>query len=512
MSSRVTENPMGRQRQPSQEVDPLALPLGTQVGPWQVVGFGGRGAYGSLYRVKRAGEGNAGPFALKLAIHPRDERFAREASLLSRIRSAHVPRLQAQGLWEHASGVFPYLVMEWAEGEPLYEWAARRNPSLRQMLRVLAQVARALEATHATGSVHRDVKGANVLVRPADAWVTLTDFGAGHYRGAATLTSKLLPPGTPTYRSPEAWAFLRTFLRHPTAHYPASACDDLFAFGVMAYRLLTDEYPPLTHPEEPGAEVWREGGPGPRPPSELNPQVSREVDALILRLLATAPVERFHGQAREAAEALQQAAEGARAEADAPMFRWGDAHQPRWRSPEAVRLAEERDVAAREQLTRRRAEARARTTTVSRSAVPRTLASPWRVAAAVALLGGVIAMIWASRVERSQEGARATPGMGPSDDGSVAVGDSAQNSSGKTFLPEPLGERVSPAGEPLPQEPLPGQRKPPCRPNGEVELRGGCWNRIDNARPPCEEYAYEWNEECYLPAYANRRRPAADKP
>jgi hypothetical protein len=81
-------------------------------------------------------------------------------------------------------------------------------------------VARALEATHAACGVHRDVKGDNVLVRPADGRVFLTDFGAGHYRGAATLTTKLLPPGTPAYRSPEAWGFLRVFRRHPTAHYP----------------------------------------------------------------------------------------------------------------------------------------------------------------------------------------------------------------------------------------------------------------------------------------------------
>jgi serine/threonine protein kinase len=152
-----------------------------------------------------------------------------------------VPRLYAQGVWEPASGAFPFLVMEWVDGEPLYEWAARRNPTERQVLGLVAQVARALEATHAVGGLHRDVKGANVLVRRGDGRAFLTDFGAGHYRGAATLTSKLLPPGTPAYRSPEAWVFLEAFRRHPTIIYPASACDELFALGVMAYRLVTDD-------------------------------------------------------------------------------------------------------------------------------------------------------------------------------------------------------------------------------------------------------------------------------
>jgi serine/threonine protein kinase len=108
--------------------------------------------------------------------------------------------------------------MQWVEGEPLYEWAARRNPTSRQVLRLLWQVARALQATHGAGGVHRDVKGANVLVRPRDGRAFLTDFGAGHYKGAATLTPRLLPPVTLAYLSPEVWEFVSVFLCHPTAH------------------------------------------------------------------------------------------------------------------------------------------------------------------------------------------------------------------------------------------------------------------------------------------------------
>ncbi len=240
---------MGKQR-PMHEVDPLALPRGTRVGPWRVLGFRGRGSYGTLYRVEREGREAEGSAALKLAVHPGDKRYARESWLLRHIHSPFVPQFLDEGAWEHSSGVYPFVVMELVEGEPLYEWAARRNPSERQVLGLLAQVARAIADTHAAGGLHRDVKGSNVLVRRGDGRGYLTDFGAGHYRGADTLTSKLLPPGTPVYRSPEAWGFLDVFRRHPTVHYPASTCDDLFALGVMAYRLVTDEYPPLTDPEE----------------------------------------------------------------------------------------------------------------------------------------------------------------------------------------------------------------------------------------------------------------------
>jgi hypothetical protein len=91
----------------SQEVDPLYLPLGMQVGPWRVTGYRGRGAYGSLYRAERVGRETLGPFALKLAIHPRDPRFEREAHLLSITHSPHVPQLVDFGEWEHPAGAYP---------------------------------------------------------------------------------------------------------------------------------------------------------------------------------------------------------------------------------------------------------------------------------------------------------------------------------------------------------------------------------------------------------------------
>lgn len=256
--------------QPRLELNPDSLPIGTEVGPWRVVGWRGRGAYGTVYRVVSAEGGAEGPFALKIAHYAMDWRFEREKELLSRIHHPNVPRLHSHGVWQHPGGAFPYLVMECLDGLPLYEWAARHPVTSRQVLRVLLQVARALEATHAIRGVHRDVKGDNVLVG-AEGRVFLLDFGAGDYRGAATLTDPPLPPGTPAYRSPEAWAYQRVFYSHPSAHYEGTPCDDLFALGVTAYRLVTGEYPPTTEPGQDGAEVWLPDGPGPRPPRALNP-------------------------------------------------------------------------------------------------------------------------------------------------------------------------------------------------------------------------------------------------
>ncbi len=412
-----------RTKRDLQQVDPFSLPVGLRVGPWQVKGWRGRGAYGTLYCVERAGHPRDGEFALKLAIHSGDERFAREAELLRRIHSAHVPRFLEHGVWEHPAGAFPYVVMQLIEGEPLYTWAERRNPSSYQVLTLLAQVARALEATHAAAGVHRDVKGANVLVRAGDGRAFLTDFGSGHYRGAATLTSMLLPPCTPAYHSPEAWAFLNAFLRHPTAHYRASPCDDLFALGVLAYRLVTDEYPPPTQPGESGSEVWREGGPGPRPPRELNPRVSPELEAGILRLLSVAPVERFGGKAREAAEALEQAAEAAACEGNVPLFDWSEEQGPRLRSSGTARRSAQRDAEDREKHAQREEEARRRTQVGRPQALLRSLAPRWRAVAGAGLIGVLLTGLAVAVRLRDQDEAESSASRAR-EGGRVAVGDS----------------------------------------------------------------------------------------
>lgn len=485
-----------------QDVDPAYLPPGTRVGHWCVQGWGGRGSYATVYRVEHEGHEQDGSFGLKLAHVSRDLRFAREVELLSRIQHSHVPRLKDHGVWRHRSGAYPYVVMEWIDGTPLYEWAEGHSPTGRQVLRVLAQIARALEATHAAGAVHRDVKGGNILVRLADSHPFLTDFGAGHFRGAATLTSRLLPPGTPAYRSPEAWAFVNAFARHPTIHYPASACDDLFALGVTAYRLVTRVYPPLTHPQEKDAEVWREGGPGPLAPRLFNPQVGPELDSIILRLLSIAPVERFNGQAREAAEALEQAERSAGPEADVPLF-------PRDASSTAARPTSQRPAAREPPPTPLPARSAKLTPVHARAPAAK------RARARRAVLAACVGLLTALAGVSSHQGPQAAQLLRATDaceGGSAAVADSGMDlpiAMLSTRLPDTCRLGV---GVRMPDGPFPGQRKPPCNKYGETEIRGGCWYELGHAPPPCKEDAYEWQGACYLPSYPPQRRSTSGSP
>ena len=510
-----------------QEVDPFSLPVGLKVGPWRVTGWRGRGAYGTLYCVEREGR-EQGEFALKLAIHSGDERFGREAELLRRIDSGHVPRFREQGVWEHPAGAFPYVVMQLVEGEPLYTWAERRNPTSYQVLTLLAQVARALEATHAAAGVHRDVKGANVLVQAGDGRAFLTDFGAGVYRGAATLTLRILPPGTSNYRSPEAWAYERLFALHPSAHYRASVCDDLFALGVTAYRLVTDEYPPLTDPTMVGSEVWERGGAGPRPPRELNANVCAELNTLILRLLGP-PEKRFKGQAQLAAEALEHATATAGAEADARLFEWESlkrtswsleeqreaelcGHRPRRRDRDTVQHREHQDAEAKATRLKEQpkkadgAKPQARAEH-SRETAFRQLLWVLPGAATLALVLSPQAKYEPGQQQEEPEEDQAAQRDAGKADGGTSLGEET-SAAVSVESRAPLSWPGVTAG--MPKDPLHGQRRPPCNLDGAIVIRSGCWLTNSNKKPPCEEGFYEWNGGCYWPILSQARVPTSE--
>jgi serine/threonine protein kinase len=223
---------------------PDALRPGAIVGPWQVEGYAGRGSYGVVYRARRAGQPDSKPVALKIAVFPRDPRFHREVELLSRNQHPGMPQLLDQGWW-HASAevAHPYFVMEWIRGRTLYEWARVNNPTCREVLQVLAQVAGALEVLHRGECLHRDVKGDNILVEP-EGRAVLTDFGSGTWKGAPPLTERVMPPNTREYRSPESLRFEWAHWSTQGARYETRPADDLYALGVAAYRLVTGVYPP----------------------------------------------------------------------------------------------------------------------------------------------------------------------------------------------------------------------------------------------------------------------------
>jgi serine/threonine-protein kinase len=146
------------------------------------------------------------------------------------------PRPVGTGTYDGRS----YLVMSVAPGEPLrrgIEAAERRGAVYGDIeaMQILAGLLRALDRVHEVDLVHRDVKDANVLYEPASGTVTLIDFGFAKRTGTEeTVTDDSFHrAGAPRFSPPGK-------LDHPARAQPE---DDVFAAGVIGYRLLTGEYP-----------------------------------------------------------------------------------------------------------------------------------------------------------------------------------------------------------------------------------------------------------------------------
>jgi predicted Ser/Thr protein kinase len=487
------------QRVPTPSLHPAVLPQQTVVGRWRVVAWAGRGVHGAVYRAVPVDNERASPVALKLALLPRDPRFAREAEMLSRLRHLSVPRLWEHGEWQHPAGtLYPFLIMEWIEGVPLYDWAQQHHPTSQQVLRLLAQLARALQALHAQGLLHRDLKGHNVLVRRTDGRAFLIDFGSGHHPGASTLTPDTLPPGTPAYRSPEAWLFALRFSRDSTARYSAGPADDLYALGVTAYRLVTGQYPELAEPWRDEAGTWHLGAAAPPPPLALNLRVDPQLNALILRMLSVRPEER--GTAEELAEALEQAAERTVPENAQPLF--APAVPPPSEGPR------EEEVHAPAESPRARGSAR-----LAYSRVHARLGWPWLVRAAAGL--AVVAWAWwalpGKHVEKPSVVQEEAGGASLEDGGTAGLGDAASTAS-TVASPEPSAREE--LTEDTPPEPLPGQTRPDskgrCPHKWQVALNGGCWGPLKLEREKCEDLSGHMVKGiCYVPIISRQRQPTS---
>ncbi|HYH96597.1 serine/threonine-protein kinase [Hyalangium sp.] len=504
------------QREHGPAVQPALLPVGTVVGLWRVVDWAGCGVYGAVFRAVHTGEEQARPVALKLALLPGDPRFPREVKLLARLDHPSIPRLLGHGEWQHPSGTLhPYIAMEWVDGVPLYDWAREQKPALPEVLRLLAQLAGALQAVHAEGGVHRDVKGANVLVRRADHHAWLLDFGTGTFQGAYTLTPPMGFPGTPAYRSPESWLFELQFSRSSTARYAAGPADDLYALGVTACRLVTGEYPELGEPTKDENGLWHLEKVIPPAALQLLERVEPQLRALILRMLSVRPEER--GSAAELAEALELAAQSLAVES-AQTSSAEEEQGPPAIAHEKVAAAEtgapRREVA--EVYAAEPLEDSARTEVevqVLGSPAPAGgLAKAMRlqkhvwlerhrlVAAAVVL--GVLA--WWVMPETSEErpsvARKEVAEAGKADAGPVGLGEVAASlptvASPEAHVPEGLTEDTLP-------EPLPGQTRPNakgrCPHKRQIALNGGCWV-VEVEREKCEALSGRTFESmCYVP-------------
>jgi hypothetical protein len=216
------------------------------------------------------------------------KRFLREARAAAAVPHEHV--IATHDVEEEPT---PYLVIEYVAGQTLQAKIDATGPlGVAEILRIGMQTARGLAAAHAQGLVHRDVKPANILLENGIERVKLTDFGLARAVDDASVTQSGVIAGTPLYMSPEQ-----------AAGEVVDARSDLFSLGSVLYAMSTGR-PPF-RASGVMAVMKRVMEDAPRPVREVNPDILDWLEAIIAKLLAKKPQDRFQS-AREVAELLEQ--------------------------------------------------------------------------------------------------------------------------------------------------------------------------------------------------------------
>jgi|GEM_PF-6216398 len=256
----------------------------------EVVGTGGMGVVLKAFDPKLHRLVAIKLMAPHLAAHgSARKRFEREARAVAAVKNEHVVAIHQV----ETEGRIPYLVMEFIGGVSLQDRLERHGPlDVKEILRIGIQTARGLGAAHAQGIIHRDIKPANVLLENGVERVKITDFGLARAVDDANLTRSGTITGTPNYMSPEQ-----------SAGVPVDARSDLFTLGSVLYALCTG-HPPF-RAETPLAVLRRVADDTPRPVREVNPDIPDWLDAIVRKLLAKSPADRFQ-TATEVAELLGQ--------------------------------------------------------------------------------------------------------------------------------------------------------------------------------------------------------------
>ncbi len=226
------------------------------------------------------------------------QRFRREAQAAARLSNPNVVGVFDTGTDD---GVH-YIVMEYVEGRTLAEELAGGGRIVPERAIEIAQaVCDALAAAHEQGVIHRDIKPGNIMITPSGR-VKVADFGIARMTTSAeTIEQTAAVLGTAAYLSPEQ-----------AKGEPVDARSDLYSLGCVLYEMVTGR-PPFVG-DSPVAVASKQVLEPPVPPSRLNPDVSPELEAVILRALAKNPANRY-ASAAEMRQDLERARRGLPVEA-----------------------------------------------------------------------------------------------------------------------------------------------------------------------------------------------------
>lgn len=263
-------------------IDRMALPVGHQIGAYEILAWVGAGGMGEVYRAHDTKLSR--DVALKilpgwLAADPdRLVRFEREARVLAALNHPHICTVHDCG----RNGDLEYIVMEYIEGETLAARLQKGPLSLEEVLCHASEIADALAAAHARGVIHRDMKPANIMIT-TDGRVKMLDFGlaklvnpATGYSptpAVATATDPDIVLGTAAYTSPEQ-----------AEGRPVDARSDVFSFGATFYEMLAGR-PPFAG-DTPLATLAAVLKDAPAPLNAIRPDIRDDVVQLVDACLA----------------------------------------------------------------------------------------------------------------------------------------------------------------------------------------------------------------------------------
>jgi eukaryotic-like serine/threonine-protein kinase len=221
------------------------------------------------------------------------ERFKREAKNAAALNHANIVQVYDRG---KAADNASYIAMEYVPGGTLKERISRSgafDPGAAASIAL--QIAEALIAAHERGVVHRDIKPQNVLLT-ASGHAKVADFGIARAASATTISQRSVVLGTASYMSPEQ-----------AMGEPVGPASDLYSLGVVLYEMLTGELPYTA--ESPVAVSMKHVNEPLRSPKEVNPHVPEGLNALVVKLLAKDPEDRYAG-ATELVEDLRRVRDG----------------------------------------------------------------------------------------------------------------------------------------------------------------------------------------------------------
>ncbi len=266
---------LAAQKKPDQ---PPQLPEGAKIGKYSLIREIGRGGMGVVFEAEDPDlRRRVALKVLKSEITDATaaERMKREAAIAAQLRHPGIVAIYETGTTKPRTGPpLPYIAMDYVEGRNLAVLMAEKKTPLKELLRILEDVARAVAHAHGAGVVHRDLKPANVIV-DKNGRAVLSDFGIARATSFQTrITETSMVVGTPEYMAPE---------QIEDRADDVGPTTDIHALGVMLYEILTGSLP--YRAETPVALLRKILAEEPVPPRRLSPGIEADLEIVCLKAL-----------------------------------------------------------------------------------------------------------------------------------------------------------------------------------------------------------------------------------